>query len=318
MTHAPVSTARCLFEDDAESFTVITTLRVTSFRITLSRIIGSKVLAATICLVVALGVSHADAGIINVAFGNRGPYGMNGVASNDSAESATSGTAAPLVYSGTTWNEPIVNDTRLIQASNLLTSTGVSTNVGLTLTDYADSVNDHGGIGILRLLGAGVHADGPKTTGGFNPNPGTLPALTLTGLNDLLTYTLVIISGGNYSNVNEWNIGGTPHFGDAQTPTGFQGMGITLTTFSDINQRGTWVEGVNYVVFTGQRSVGGVIKVWDRNIDLVPPITHHEKFSINGFQLQGVIAVPEPGTWVLGLCGLTAVVGGALRNRRRA
>ena len=280
----------------------------------------TRVFATSLCLVVSLFVSQVNAAIINVAFGFRGQYGMDGVASNNSAESATSGTAAPLAYTGTKWNEPGHDEfDGQLDAANLLTSTGQQTAVGLSLANYPSSVDDHGGSGILRLLGAGIHADGPSLTGGFSPSAGTLPSLTLTGLDDSLTYTLVIISGGNYSNGNQWNIGGTPTFSNPQTPTGFSG-GTTLTTASDTNQRGTWVEGVNYVVFSGVQTVGGTIKVWDRNIDLNSSIDGEDKFSINGFQLEGTFptAVPEPGTWALGLCGLTALVSGAFRQRRRA
>jgi hypothetical protein len=261
----------------------------------------TRVFATSLCLVVSLFVSQVNAAIINVAFGFRGQYGMDGVASNNSAESATSGTAAPLAYTGTKWNEP-----GPLGAATLLTSTGRQTAVGLSLANYPSSVDNHGGSGILRLLGAGIHADGPSLTGGFSPSAGVLPALTLTGLDDSQTYTLVIVSGGSYDNINEWNVGGTPTFTDPQTSSGFTG-GTTLTTSSNTNQRGTWVSGVNYVAFTGLQSVGGTIIVRDRAIN--------DKFSINGFQLA---AVPEPGTWALGLCGLTALVSGAFRQRRRA
>ena len=266
----------------------------------------TRVFATSLCLVVSLFVSQVNAAIINVAFGFRGQYGMDGVASNNSAESATSGTAAPLAYTGTKWNEP-----GPLGAANLLTSTGRQTAVGLSLANYPSSVDNHGGSGILRLLGAGIHADGPSLTGGFSPSAGVLPALTLTGLDDSQTYTLVIVSGGSYNNINEWNVGGTPTFTDPQTSSGFTG-GTTLTTSSNTNQRGTWVSGVNYVAFTGLQSVGGTIIVRDRAIN--------DKFSINGFQLEGTFptAVPEPGTWALGLCGLTALVSGAFRQRRRA
>jgi hypothetical protein len=127
------------------------------------------------------------------------------------------------------------------------------------------------------------------TTGDSNPDPNTLPNLTLTGLNDNLTYRLSIISGGNYNNSNQWNIGGTATFSDSSippgsTPTGFDG-GTTLTTNSDTDQRSAWVAGVNYVQFTGLKSVNGCLTVYNMAVN--------DKFSMNGFQLQAD-PVPAP------------------------
>lgn len=233
--------------------------------------------------------------VINVALGNRGTYSMAGAASNNADQSSTPGTAAPLTYLGSTWNQPLVS-TPTPSISGLLDSQGNATSVGFSVTGYKDSVGDHGGSEILNLLGAGVHADGPSTNGGYEPENNTLPTLTINGLNDTWEYTLAIVSGGNYNNTNEWNIGGTATFSDPTTPSGFTG-GTTLTTASDTSQRSTWVQGVNYVLFTNLKSVGGVITVRDRAVV--------DKFSLNGFQLEFTsTAVPEPATWVMGLGGL--------------
>jgi len=244
-------------------------------------------LIATLLAAIALSVQPSAQGsiVINVALGNRDSYPMTGTASNDAFQSATPGTAAPLTYLGSTWNQA---GGAAASASGLLDSQGTATLVGFAVNGYKDAVGDHGGAGILQFLGAGVHADGPATTGGFHPEPGTLPSLTLTGLNDGWTYRLAIISGGNYDNINQWNIGGTATFADPETPTGFVG-GTTLTTSSDTAQRSTWVDGVNYVTFSGLIPVGGTLTV--QNIALV------DKFSMNGFQLEASTAVPEPGTW---------------------
>lgn len=103
------------------------------------------------------------------------------------------------------------------------------------MSGYKDAPGDHGGDGILQFLGAEIHADGPGTTGGWHPDAGIIPSLTLTGLNDSLTCSLAIIRGGNYDNTNQWNVGGTATFLDPSTPTGFEG-GLTLTTTSSTEQ----------------------------------------------------------------------------------
>lgn len=251
-------------------------------------------------LVVITSPIQANALTINSALGNRNPYSMAGTASGNAAQSLTSGTAAPFTYSGNTWNQ------LGFIGNNLLDSDGNTTTVDYVLSQYKSNVNDHGGSGILNLLGAGVHSDGPLTTGGFNPNTNTLPNLTLTGLDDNLTYRLSIISGGNYSNSNEWNIGGTATFLNPSTPTGFAG-GTTLTTYSDTNQRSAWVEGVNYVQFTGVRSVNGILIVQNRALN--------DKFSMNGFQLQ---VDPNPVPAPLPVLGSAAALGFCRRLRSRS
>jgi hypothetical protein len=231
-------------------------------------------------LVVITSPIQANALTINSALGDRNAYSMADTASGNVAQSLTPGTAAPFTYSGTTWNQ------LGFSGNNLLDSDGNTTTVDYVLSQYKSDVNDHGGSGILNLLGAGVHSDGPSTTGGFHPDQSTLPNLTLTGLDDNLTYSLAIISGGNYNNTNEWNIGGSATFSSPTTPTGFIG-GTTLTTVSDTSQRSAWVEGVNYVQFTGLSSVGGSLTVQNRALK--------DKFSMNGFQLQAdTKPVPAP------------------------
>ena len=250
-----------------------------------------------------LVVENSLAGIINVALGNRSTYSMTNKWSNDSSQSSLSGTAAPLAYSGNTWNQ---FSTLTPSAANLLTSDGVTTSVSFDVTGYKDSPGDHGGVGILDLLGAGLHSDGPSTSGGFNPSPNTLPSLNITGLNDSWTYRLVIVSGGNYNNSNEWNIGGTPTFSDPNTPSGFIG-GISQFSASDTNQRSSWVKDVNYVIFEDLQSVGGVLTVKDRAIN--------DKFSINGFQLEGSAIVPEPTSMAIFGLGAISMAFRARRNR---
>jgi hypothetical protein len=250
-------------------------------------------------LVVITPPIQANALTINSALGNRNLYSMDGTASDNAAQSSTPGTAAPFTYSGTTWNQ------LGISGNNLLDSDGNSTTVDYVLSQYKDvGVGDHGGSGILQLLGAGVHSDGPSTTGGYNPDSNTLPNLTLTGLDDTLTYRLSIISGGNYNNSNQWNIGGTATFSDPSTPTGFTG-GTTLTTISNTDQRSAWVAGVNYVQFTGLRSVNGSLTVQNRALN--------DKFSMNGFQLQAD-PVPAP----LPVLGSAAALGFCRRLRSRS
>ena len=254
-------------------------------------------------LVVITSPIQANALTINSALGDRSQYSMAGTASGNAAQSSTPGTAAPFTYSGTTWNQ--LGST----GNNLLDSDGNNTTVDYVLSQYKDvGIGDHGGSGILQLLGAGVHSDGPLTTGGFNPDPNTLPNLTLTGLDDNLTYRLSIISGGNYNNSNQWNISGTATFLDPPTgsiPLEFTG-GTTLTTNSNTSQRSAWVEGVNYVQFTGLRSVNGSLTV--QNLAL------NDKFSMNGFQLQAdLIPVPAP----LPLLGVGAAFGFSRNLRKR-
>jgi hypothetical protein len=251
---------------------------------------------------------HAQSQILNVALGNRSTYSMSGIASNNATQSGTPGTAAPLAYSGSTWNQFGTNSP---SGSGLLDSLGVATTVGFSVTGYKDAPGDHGGAGILQLLGAGVHADGPSTSGGWNPDPNTLPTLTLTGLNDSWTYSLAIVSGGNYNNTNQWNIGGTATFANPTTPSGFVG-GTSLTTASNTGQRDTWVNGVNYVLFTNLTSVGGSLTVQDLSLN--------DKFSMNGFQLEvtSSTGVPEPGEWAaMGILG-AGLTGLVLRKRRKA
>jgi hypothetical protein len=249
-------------------------------------------------LVVITPPIQANALTINSALGNRNLYSMDGTASDNAAQSSTPGTAAPLTYSGTRWNQLGSSGT------DLLDSDGNPTTVDYVLSQYKSDPGDHGGDGILKLLGAGVHSDGPSTTGGYNPDSNTLPNLTLTGLDDTLTYRLSIISGGNYDNINEWNIGGTATFSDSSTPTGFTG-GTTLTTNSDTSLRSAWVEYVNYVQFTGLRSVNGSLTVQNRAVN--------DKFSMNGFQLQAD-PVPAP----LPVLGSAAALGFCRRLRSRS
>ena len=85
----------------------------------------------------------ASAGTINVSVGGRGAYSMIGVASTDYAQSETAGTAAPLPYIGTTWNE---GDS----GTGLLDSTGNATNVSFELSNWGADVGDHGGSGVLN------------------------------------------------------------------------------------------------------------------------------------------------------------------------
>jgi len=266
----------------------------------LPRVVWSVVAVALLVWQAVPGYSTT----INVALGERSSYPMAGIASGDVFQSSTPGTAAPLTYSGSTWNQVGGSSP---SATGLLDSEGVATSVGFSVTGYVNIVGDHGGAGILQLLGAGIHADGPATSGGFNPDPNTLPGLTLTGLNDSWTYSLAVVSGGNYNNTNQWNIGGTATFTDPSTPSGFIG-GASLTTASDNGQRSTWVDGVNYVVFPNLTSVGGSLTVLDRAVT--------DKFSMNGFQLQ-VTAVPEIDPNSLGSV-LALVVGalGLLERRR--
>ena len=249
-------------------------------------------------LVVITPPIQANALTINSALGNRNLYSMDGTASDNAAQSSTPGTAAPLTYSGTRWNQLGSSGT------DLLDSDGNPTTVDYVLSQYKSDPGDHGGDGILKLLGAGVHSDGPSTTGDYNPDSNTLPNLTLTGLDDTLTYRLSIISGGNYNNINEWNIGGTATFSDPSTPTGFTG-GTTLTTNSDTSLRSAWVEYVNYVQFTGLRSVNGSLTVQNRAVN--------DKFSMNGFQLQAD-PVPAP----LPVLGSAAALGFCRRLRSRS
>jgi hypothetical protein len=258
-----------------------------------------------ICYLYCVIATPSNAATINVALGNRALYPMAGISSDNPFQSSSPGTAAPLAYDGNTWNEP---GGASPASNNLLDSTGFATPVGFALTGYKDAVGDHGGTGILQLLGAGVHADGPATTGGYHPEPGTLPSLTISGLNDTWTYTLALISGGNYNNTNFWNIDGTAVFSDPTSPLSFVG-GTTLTTQSNTALRYEWILGVNYVVFSDLKSTGGSLVV--QNIAL------NDKFSLNGFQLQvsstGLSAIPEPSH----MLALTALLSAAVGWRRR-
>ncbi|MES2982057.1 MAG: PEP-CTERM sorting domain-containing protein [Verrucomicrobiota bacterium] len=236
---------------------------------------------------------------INVALGNRDTYSMSGILSNDPTQSLDTGTAAPLTYTGSTWNQP---GTSVNNVLGLLDSDGTLTSVGFSLSGYQDTgIGDHGGEGIMNFLGAGVHSDGPSTIGGFNPEPSTLPTLTITGLNDNYTYSVAIISGGNYNHTNQWNFGGTADFSDPNLPGDFTG-GTTLTTVSSTETLNVWVNGVNYVVFSNIQSTGGNIVIQNRAIN--------DKFSMNGFQL---VAIPEPSHAALFALG----VFGFLFHRRR-
>ena len=126
------------------------------FRISNEKNANSMVARASALLfgVAALSVSAWGEPLptINVALGNRSVYSMAGVASGDYSQSTTPGAAAPLFYSGSTWNDTD-------GASNLLDSNGNSTSVGFFLSNWGADVSDHGGTGILNLLGAEIHAD---------------------------------------------------------------------------------------------------------------------------------------------------------------
>ena len=216
---------------------------------------------------------------INVALGGSRSTGaanlMNGTLSSDGSQ-GTGNQAAPVAYAGSTWND--VGGTAASK-SGLLDSKGASTTVGFSLNSggYKDAPSDWAAAGRLRLFGAGCHADSGNG-GGYQPNPETLPALTITGLDATKTYNLYLAGDDRDATVNQYNIGGTFDF----TTRVFTG-GVTLTATQNPENASTWVDGVSYVKFAGLTGSTS-IKVQDNATS--------GRYVLNGFQLVQVGAQP--------------------------
>ena len=180
----------------------------------------------------------AKAQVINVAFGGRGNYPMAGAISTDSKQSATAGTAAPLVYTGSTW-------TQGNSGTGLKDSDGNTTGVGFATSNFKSAVGDHGGAGKLNLIGEGLHSDHGYGINGWTPDAGKSPTLAITGLDPGKAYDLVIISGGNYNGRNSFNVGATSVDWTAPQEPVFVG-GTTLECNRDQTKGYAWFEGVNH------------------------------------------------------------------------
>lgn len=130
----------------------------------------------------------------------------------------------------------------------------------------------------------GVGADISLFSDYFNAGPATL---TLTGLDNSKTYTLILYGAQNFLGGR----GATFTVGD-----------VSKTTTGD--QQSTFAEGVNYVRYDNLSPTGGVLTA--------TVSTGPESVGIfNGFQLQ---AIPEPSSALLMLGATTA---GLLLRRRK-
>ena len=185
--------------------------------------------------------------VVNVALGGVRSIArnnlMNGTVSGDGSQGSGS-QAGPLAYGGSTWNDV---SGIAASASGLLDSKGVATTIGFSLNanGYKDARNEWAGSGRLKLFGAGCHADNGNS-GGWQPNAGVLPTLTVTGLNAAHTYDLYLVGDDVSTSVNQYNIGGSFDF----TTRVFTG-GVTKTANQSPEVTGTWVENKSYVKFSG-------------------------------------------------------------------
>ena len=224
-------------------------------------------------------------GIINVAMGNRSTYSMAEIASNNYSQSATPGTAAPLTYDGNTWNQGT-------SGTNLLDSKGSTTSVDFSISQYKDGPGDWGGSGILQFFGAGMHSDGGHG-GGWQPDPGTFPTLSITGLDTSHIYDLYLVTRDGGGCNNTFTVGGTINATDPANPLIIGGT--TLQADNSAGNGATWVENQNYVHFAALvPDSGGTITVVENTLG--------GRYCVNGFQLKdmGSGAVPDYTTWAAG------------------
>jgi len=266
--------------------------------------------------------------VLNVALGNRATFynpaspvasvKMGGTPYLNPFQATLETRAAPLAYNGTTWND--ANSGNTLTKTNLLDSTGGSTAVGYTLTQYKSQANDHGGIDVMMLLSGGVQSGGTASTGNTNPDSGTLPTLTLSGLQDYRSYDLCVISCLNYSGQsNTFNVGGTLDTTTATNPTISGGQNINITHAGSLVSiyHTSWQVNKNYGIFSGLTSSSGSIVMRDKSLA--------SNFSLNGFQLvehpatgKDLLAFTIPGgtttdpanpaSWQ-GVTGYTNIVG---------
>jgi hypothetical protein len=224
--------------------------------------------------------------VINVALGARGNtdstaitrYGAYGNYMNGTLAGAT---AAPLTYSGNTWND------KPESGSNLLDSNGFITTVGFTTPQYKGYVGDWWDTpGVLKLSdGAARHADA-GWGGGWAPDEGTIPSILLTGLDTAKTYQLAIVLPGRDERTVNFNVGGTVVAGT--DPYFWTMSGGTTTTATNPANLSAFVANQNYVLLTGLTPNGsGEIQVYAERIA-------GEKWALAGFQLTEVTTPSTP------------------------
>jgi MYXO-CTERM domain-containing protein len=191
------------------------------------------------------------------------------------------------------WNLNNFNDGA--PQSGLFDSTGAVTGVGVTF-DGLGGPDDWGYGASLKLLW--------RAGRGFYNGPGNAASFTISGLTVGTQYNLWIATAhlgntGDAKGVGDWTTSNVNSTGSsiAVNNTGFETNGST------------WVEGINYVLFSNvEPDATGHITMTEHTV--TPNLTD-ARVGFNGFQL---VSVPEPSTAMLAGVGLLAL----LRRRRSA
>ncbi len=173
---------------------------------------------------------------------------MNGIYTDNATARGSASRVAPSAYGGSTWND--FNNSGAT-SSDLLSSTGASTGVGLTTTMQGGPWNDWNGLGNNRMLVSGVIAHYTSYT----------PVFTLTGLNPSNKYDIYIASLHSSNN----------------RPVDF--MVGAVTKHVQYAAATDWGDGTNYALLAGViPDPGGQV--------VVSAQSPSDYFPINGFQIQ--------------------------------
>lgn len=240
-----------------------------------------SILKTALCVagLLAAAMTGAQAQIINVQLGHlTGAVNMTGT--------SYSSTAAPLAYTGSTWNVySAVSDTSAVNTgTSLLDSNGNATTVGF-VAGIADA-GQNGGAQTLPILSTYDYA------GAHGGN------ITLSGLNsaDLYNFVFMAPSSG--------------FFGGETITSGSQS-----DTLSVNGNDSTWANGQNFVELTNLAPVFNATNN-DYEIVITAGLGTNGYTNISGFQLAVAPSVPELGS--LALMGLGALALLFVSRRRTA
>jgi hypothetical protein len=174
--------------------------------------------------------------------------------------------------------------------TNMVDSSGVSTGVGITQDGFT-GVDDWNITVPLTML--------HRSASAFGNGPGNSASFTITGLTSGSLYDLYIATAHTVlTTVGQWSTSNSVNGSTSSTT-------IILDNTGSESNGTTWVNGVNYVLFSQiQADVTNKITMTESLTTL-----NGSRMGFSGFQL---ISVPEPSAALLGGLGLLAL----LRRRR--
>lgn len=238
---------------------------------------------AVLALSFALAQSPANAEVVNINLTS----GNGGNANQTMDGTAFTIGAAPLAYTGSTWN-----DLGGLTSAGLTDSDGVATGIGLSVDGGG---NSQAGFTFSQIDGivvgtADILDNYLAANNGFGPALAGPLTISFTGLDDTSIYDFSFVSVGDTAGQGgSFTIGGS-----------------TLST-TGTSTDGPLAEGDNFVTFSGVTSTGGSLDVSFTNGPGSASFA-----ALNAIQIN-VTAIPEPSS----AAALLAISGGLLVGRRR-